>query len=176
MREHAVHHQVLITEHHLDRERERRRIADEGTESHGVDDAHDPCVLVAEDAVLPLQIVAHEKADVVEQPDGRRDDAGEHDPFGPSRQADSERRWQDEVKTDHGRDKADQQHRGDAREGAERAAGDVRGHLLGADIIHAEPGGDDQRNQDHHPDETGILNPGVRAGGDLSDQRAGSGF
>ena len=164
---------MLESENDFDGQGKGRRIADEGTEGHGVDDGHDPGLLVAEDPVLAAQIVPHEKAYPVEQQDRRGDDPEQHEPLAPGRQAQPEGGGENEIEGDGGGKEPDQKHRRDASEGAQGAAGNHRGHLLGADIAHAEPAGERERDEGEQPHEARVLHPGLGASGDLADKGAG---
>ena len=61
----AAHFDVLKAEDDLDSQRKSCRVADEGTEGHGIDDVHDPGLLVAEDTVLAPKAVFNKKTYVI---------------------------------------------------------------------------------------------------------------
>ena len=77
----------------------------------------------------------------------------------------------DETFFSGGGDEADDQQPDDLGHGADGRT-HVGRYFVGADVVHAEPAGEGQRHEQHQPDEAGILNPGLGAGGDLSDQGA----
>jgi len=103
--------------------------------------------------------------------DGGADDQHHHDFFRdiPSGTVGGLRQHQ--PQTGCSGDQADQQHAGhEAKTGD--GVGDVGGYIRGADVVQAKPAGKRQRHQEQQPDEAGVLDPGLTAGRDFSDQRA----
>jgi len=154
-----VDHDVLVTEDDLDGQTKTGGEANEAAERHGIDQAHHPGVLIGENPELALQIRLDFTRNELHQHYGREQDARNDRPLNPVRCAKANRIGKDDVEADRRRKEANQKHAGNPTERAQRAA-DIRRHRLSADIVHAEPAGKGERNQEQQPEVARIVDKG----------------